>query len=146
MKKYVVWGFGVLLLSMALAQFTTFGYFNHVMNHYLTPMGDGVKLLSLFVFPISLIIIGLEALGSAGFLLLSKDNAIRSACMKMGMAVMGIWVLLVLSLVIRDAPGYAGFFGERMRQTIGWPVLVQSVVFAIWGLLAYRFSVEDDLS
>lgn len=133
-----------MLLAMAFTQFMTLGYFNHELRHYLLPMGDGAKLLSVFVFPISIIIIGLEAMGAVGFLATGKDNDFRPMLMKMGVAVMVIWAILILSILVRDVPsGYAGLFGERMRQTMGWPIFIQSLVFVVWAIAAYRINDQE---
>lgn len=145
MRRFIIWGFGILLLSMAICQLTTFGYFNHIIYTYMNPVGEGAKPLSLFVTPAALAIVVLEIAGAVGLLGLSDENTMKPAFIKMGAAAMLIWFVLILTILVRGAPiNSVGFFGERLRQDMNWLILLQSMVFIAWSWIAYMLTEQDE--
>lgn len=143
-RKVIVYGFGTLLFVMAAAQFLSFSHFYHVMLHYLLPMGEGVKLLGPFSLPIVFVFTAMHGLGACGFLLLGKDNALRPAFVKIGVAAVVIWVVLITSILIRDVPTiFVGFFGDKLRQSVSWVTLVQATLFVAWGWVAYKLQDNE---
>lgn len=141
-KKLIVYGFGVIMLSMAVTQFLTFGYFNHILRDYLLPIGDGVEPLTFFVFPISLIIISMEGLCAIAILAMNRDNPFRETFIKLGIVVALVWFLCILSALIRGVPGFVGLFGEKLRQLRTWPILIEGSVLILWSFYAFKYS-ED---
>ncbi len=142
-KQYLAGGFGVLLLVMAVAQLLTFGHFNHAISSYVVPPGGEMTsftaLMMQAVFPLASVLFLLELAGAIGFLLLSDDNAMQPAMMKAGIAAVVIWFLLILTVLLRGAPiAFVGFFGDKIRQPVNVFALIQSAVFVVWGIAAYR--------
>lgn len=141
-QKLLVYGFGVVMLSMAVAQFLTLSYFNHVLRDYLLPIGEGVKPLAFFIFPISVMIIVMEGLCALAIFGMSDENPLRETFVKLGIAVALLWLILVLSALVRGVPGYAGFFGEKLRQPRSWFILVENLVLLAWASYALRHHEE----
>lgn len=130
------------MLSMAITQFLTLGYFNLILRDYLLPMGDGVKPLTFFVFPISLIIISMETFCAIAILGMNRNNPLRETFIKLGMVVALIWFLFILNALIRGVPGFVGLFGEKLRQLRTWPILIEGFILMLWSFYTFKYS-ED---
>lgn len=138
MDKYIAKGFGLLLLTMAVAQFLSLSAFNHIILSYITPLGGGGPFLT-FAFPLAILLIGFELLAAVALLAMDSQNAVRPMLIKLGIAAMIIWSLFILTALLRNHPmGYAGFFGGKMRQPLNWLAFVQSLVFVGWGIAALQ--------
>lgn len=143
-KQIVFIGFGVLLLAMTVAQLVSFSHFYHTLRTYLTPLGPEIQLIDPFILPIAFVFMALHGAGAAGVLLMSADNALRPAFIKAGLLAMMLWIVLIASILVRGAPiSFVGFFGDKLRQPANFLSLLQSVLFAGWGLLAYQISLEE---
>lgn len=144
-RQTIAVGFGLLLLTMAVAQLVSFGHFNHTMRSYLVAPGAGVRLLDPFILPFTFGFIVMHGLGAVGLLLMSSGNPLRPAFIKCGLGAMAIWFVLILSILPRDAPiGFVGFFGDKLRQPVNLLALLQSAFFVAWGVVAYRISQEEN--
>lgn len=141
-KQYMSSGFGLLLMIMAVTQLLTFGHFNHAISSYIVPPGGEmtslIAFMRLLVFPLASVLVLLELAGAAGFLM-SDENIMKSTMMKAGVLAVSIWFLLILTVLLRGAPiAFVGFFGDKMRQPVNVFALIQSAVFVVWGIAAYR--------
>lgn len=143
-NKVIKYGFGILLLTMAVTQLIGFSFFYHTMRTYLLPVGERVKPLEFFVLPLTLLFMSMHAAGAIGILLLSDDNEMRINFAAVGLAAMIVWAILIFSIFLRGAPiAFVGFFGQKMRQSVSWITLAQSILFVLWGYGAYCITKEE---